>query len=92
MKDVHAIIGTGILCLMTWGGMAVGWGVQTERVETLRAGQLEQREANRKCDERIRAVENDRGVEKQLNVITGRLVALEVLVQGLREDLKGKRR
>ncbi len=35
MKDPHAVIGTAILVLTTWGGIAVGWGSLHERVETL---------------------------------------------------------
>jgi hypothetical protein len=83
VKDFHALIGTGILLLTTWGAMAVAWGSLGERVETLTALDVEKKERIQKCEERLRVIENDRGIENQLSTINGRLVAIEVKVDGL---------
>ncbi len=58
MKDGHAMIGTGILLLVTWGGVAAGWGTLKQRVDTLTEQKVEQ-------DREIDALKRERDTLKE---------------------------
>ncbi len=52
----------------------------------------DQKQRMDKLEDRLRAQENNRSIDAQLNAIGARLVALEVKVDGVNETLKARKR
>lgn len=83
--------GTWVTVLALAGSIAVSWGTLSQKAETAVENHVRQELSIKSQDERIRALENSRALETQLNALTNQVVALSVKVDALSDQLRRKR-
>jgi hypothetical protein len=82
-----------IIALVTlFASVVASWVVLREAVDNLQKGVVTQRETDRAQDDRLRAIENSRTLEMQIGGLKSDVAALKATVDGMRDDMRAKRR
>lgn len=87
-KDWSTLITIGVLAV----GVITSWVVLREAVTNLQQAQVHQLDKDREQDARLRAIETSRTLESQISDLKNEVSALKATVNGLRDDVRDKRR
>lgn len=87
-KDWSTLITVGVLAV----GVITSWVVLREAVTNLQQAQVHQLDKDREQDARLRAIETSRTLESQISDLKNEVSALKATVNGLRDDVRDRRR